>query len=61
MRCSEPGHRAAVAIVAPRRPGRWTLATPQPFPAYTPGVWPGMAMGYLPLASGMAGGLESQV
>ena len=24
-------------------------------------VWPGMAMGYWPLASGMAGGLESQV
>jgi hypothetical protein len=42
-------------------PARLPLATPHPFPAYTPGVWPGMAMGYLPFASGMAGGLESQV
>ena len=29
--------------------------------SYTATVWPGMAMGYLPFASGMAGGLESQV
>jgi hypothetical protein len=31
------------------------------FPDYTPGVWPGMAIGYWPLASGMTGGFESQV
>jgi hypothetical protein len=29
--------------------------------AYAPGVWPGMAIGYWPFASGMAGGLESHV
>ena len=26
MRCSEPGHRALIASVAPREPGRWDVS-----------------------------------